>query len=200
MHAVAGIASLDIPAAFRAATRRITLHAAVYGNFANSQDHADALETALARPDFERLDVISVRPETDSPAMQDFMSVLRDGWDNASMREHFAASRAFLARLAAKYKGRVHLYESDQPGLFPALIMDDTLIFGQYAHAPAPAPQGFWFSASADVQKLEDWLQSGSIPQSASPHDLAALRIVSECRRAMDAATDVTALFTNKDS
>ncbi|NJB68158.1 hypothetical protein GGQ74_001831 [Desulfobaculum xiamenense] len=192
MIAVTGIASLDIPAALAAARRRIVLHAAIYGNFADSPTHAAALETALSHPDFGGLDVVSIRPETEGRAMRDFLDALREGWTPEAMAEHVARSREFLHGLARRHPGRVRLYETARPGLFPALIIDDDIHFGHYARSPIPAPEGFWFHVHADVERLSAWLRSGNIPPHATADERAALRIVSECLRAMDESAPAT--------
>lgn len=213
MLAVPGIAALGVPNALAAARRRIILHAAVYGNFASSPRHAKAFDAVLAAPEFQGLDIIHIAPEAlgeatdtcgavdcgapphalsdsaETDAASDAARILRHDWSAQAMREHADASLDYVRGLAARHPDRVRIHMTPHLGLFPALVIDDSLFFGHYAHAPVPAPEGYWLRVDTDTALLDAWLDAGRIPGDATPDQRAALRILAECRHAMASAT-----------
>jgi hypothetical protein len=213
MLAVPGIAALGVPDALAAARRRIILHAAVYGNFASSPRHAAAFDAVLAAPEFQGLDIIHIAPEAFGKAADacgavggegstralsgsaptndapDAARILRHDWSAQAMRGHADASLDFVRTLAARHPGRVRIHMTPHLGLFPALVIDDSLFFGHYAHAPVPAPDGYWFHVTTDTALLDAWLDADHIPDDATADQRAALRILAECRHAMASAT-----------
>lgn len=189
MQLVAGIASLDIPQRFANARRRILLHAAVYGPFASSASHSNALAQALDCPSFERLDIIALSPDNDEAWDSAFLSALRFGTSLREIKDEVVSSWAYLKQLAASHPGKVHLHPASQLPCFPTLIIDDTIIFGQYAHAIPHAPQGFWNIVTADVEKMIKWAIQGHAPVDATAEELAAYRIINDCFQAMQPTT-----------
>ncbi|WP_319466406.1 hypothetical protein [uncultured Pseudodesulfovibrio sp.] len=179
---VAGIATLNLPSLFAAARKRILLHAAVYGPFADSAPHREALTTALAKPDFERLDIIDL---TDAqPWSAPFMHALRL---DATKEEHaktLHASHEFLHELKKAYPEKTHVYPQHTIPCMPIIIIDDTIIFGQYAHCEDYAANGFWGIIKADVETLFDWAKTNR-PGNASDQEVAAYRLICECHHAM---------------
>ncbi|MUM77766.1 hypothetical protein GKC30_08985 [Pseudodesulfovibrio sp. F-1] len=188
MRLVADIATLDTPGLFASAQRRIILHAAVYGAFARSQPHRQGLDAALARPHFERLDIIALEPGCPESWVRPFLDAMRFGISRQATEDEVAASHAFVSELAARNPGRVAVHPARRLPCLPMLVIDDTIVFGQYAHAGCHAPQGFWGMVHADVPALLDWAETGKPPSHASPEEVAAFRLVNECVRAMQAA------------
>lgn len=189
MQLVAGISSLDIPGLLAAARRRIVLHAAVYTPFAASKPHCDALAEALACPEFTRLDIIALAPEQETGWNTDFLPALRFGAAKEDVKEEISASTVFADGLVAAYPGKVRVHPATIIPCFPVLIIDDTIIFGQYAHASVYAPQGYWGVVTADVETLFDRAAEGNPPADANTETLAAYRIISECFQAMHPST-----------
>lgn len=189
MKLVAGIAALDIPQRFAAARKRIILHAAVYGPFASSEPHSNGLAQALSRSTFECLDIIGFTPDNNEPWKADFYNALRFGAPPRTVEEEIADSYTYISGLAADHPDKIRLHPVRTLPNFPALIIDDTIIFGQYAQTTPHAPQGFWGIVKADVEKLLSWAEQGSMPTNASEEELAAFRVINECFRAMQPTT-----------
>lgn len=185
MKLVADINALDTPGLFAASERRIILHAAVYGAFARSRPHRHGLETALAKPGFERLDIIVLEPGCCEPWVRPFLEALRFGISRQAADDEVAASHAFVSGLASRHPGLVRLHPARRLPCLPILVIDDTVVFGQYVHAGVHAPQGFWGMIRTDVQRLLGWADTGKPPASASREEVAAFRLVNECVRAM---------------
>lgn len=185
MKVVAGIESLDIPSLFAAANRRIILHAAVYGPFGKSEPHRNALAKALAQESFERLDIIGLEPGVESAWKLDFCSALRHTMSMDEMDVEIQESWDYILGLASDYPDKIRLHGVRDLPCLPILVIDDTIISGQYAHVDAPAPNGFWVAVKADVEKLMTWAEFGTAPADASKEELAAYRLISECCNAM---------------
>ena len=185
MKTVAGIDSLNIPELFATATRRIILHAAVYGPFADSEPHCNGLATALSRTTFEKLDIIAVTPDADKAWASDFFKTLRLDQTPSEIEEEVQASLKFLRSLEVSQPTKVCIHPVISRPNLPIIIADDTIVFGQYARADRYAPQGFWSVVEADVEKLMQWATEESIPTTATSAELAAYRLVSECVHAM---------------
>jgi len=186
MRLTAGIEALDMPALFRAARRRIILHAAVYGAFAKSPPHRSSLETTLGKPDFKRLDVIVVEPGHDAKWIHSFLGALRFGISIQGIRDEIESSHRYMTEMQARYPDKIHLHPVRRLPCLPIVVADDTIVFGQYAHAEEHAPQGFWGIVETDVERLLQWAETGKTPTEANNEDLAAFRLVNECVRAMN--------------
>ncbi|ABB40346.1 hypothetical protein Dde_3553 [Oleidesulfovibrio alaskensis G20] len=180
-----GIHTASLPFVFAEARRRIIMHAALYSNFARSPRHIEALSTALTKPGFRKLHAITLPFDPKRGWMEEFMHVLRPDYSLAQMEHEFNSSRDFLVRLAARHDGLVELYETRAMPCMPVIIVDDKILFGHYAHSPVPAPQGYWFSVTAPVEDMLDWLRHGRIPEDATPTQKASLRFVADCDYAM---------------
>lgn len=199
MKLVVGIEQFDTPSLF-AAARRIILHAAVYGAFVGSRPHSEAMDTALSRPDFERLDVIVLEPGSRAPWVRPFLDALRFGISTQAADDEVALSHRYMTELAARYPDKVRLHPARRLPCLPVLIVDDVIIFGQYAHAGAHAPQGYWGMIRADVPTLLQWTTAGKPPPHADEEAVAAFRLVNECARAMCACRSLSpAATTNLD-
>lgn len=185
MKIVTGIDQLDTPTMFSTARRRIILHAAVYGAFARSQPHREGLESALSKPGFERLDIVVLEPDNDQGWVRPFLDALRFGISTQAADDEVALSYRFMIELAARYPEKVRLHPARRLPCLPVVIVDDVIIFGQYAHAGSHAPQGFWGMIHADVPTLLQWTRAGKPPPHASDEEIAAFRLVHECARAM---------------
>ncbi|BCS89897.1 hypothetical protein [Pseudodesulfovibrio sediminis] len=186
MNIVAGIDALDTPGLFAAATRRIILHAAVYGAFAKSEAHRNGLKQALLKPGFERLDIIAIDPAHDSTWTTSFLEALRFGISSQGVTDEVALSHQYLTELAAEFPDKIHLHPARRLPCLPILIIDDTILFGQYAHAGEHAPNGFWGIVKTDVNRLLGWARTGKPPVNATHKDIAAFRLINECSRAMN--------------
>lgn len=184
----AGIEPLDLPARFANARTRIILHAAVYGPFATSAPHRDGLAAALARPSFERLDIIAVSDS--QPWSAPFMRALRLGESEQAHAETLRTSHDYLRELDDNGRGKVRIHRQTSIPSLPVIVIDDTLVFGQYAHCETYAADGFWGVLETDVDKLFLWTKTGGPPDHASAEDVAAYRIVHECHHAMTGDDD----------
>ncbi len=196
MKLVANIDQLDTPALFAASRRRIILHAAVYGAFARSRPHCEGLETALSRPEFERLDIIVLKPDNLPPWGRPFLDALRFGISTQSADDEVTLSYRFMAALAERHPDKVRLHPARRLPCLPVIIADDTIVFGQYAHACVHAPQGFWGLIRADVPTLLQWTTEGNPPPHADEEAVAAFRLVNECARAMYACRSLSPTAT----
>lgn len=185
MKLVAGIDHLDTPSLFAASTRRIILHAAVYGSFVRSQPHREGLESALAKPEFQRLDIIVLEPGSEVPWVRPFLDALRFGISTHATDDEVNLSHHYMAELAVRYPDKVRVHPARRLPCLPIIIADNTIIFGQYAHAGIHAPQGFWGMIQADVPTLLQWTAAGKPPPHATGEEMAAFRLVNECARAM---------------
>ncbi|WP_432736906.1 hypothetical protein [Maridesulfovibrio sp. FT414] len=185
MKFVCGVGELGFPALFAGARRRIILHAAVYGPFAESEPHRSGLEEALARSSFGRLDVLALLPGGNEPWRIPFLEVLRSGIPRQDVEAEIVRSAEFLMDLSRRYPGKVRVHFTSVLPCFPVVIVDDEICFGQYSHASVPAPGGFWGRVSADVERLLGWAEEGRIPAQAQAEAAAAYRLVSECVVAM---------------
>jgi sugar phosphate isomerase/epimerase len=179
-----GITALDLPTLFSGAKRRIILHAGVYGAFASPR-HAEALRKALSHAGFLGLDVVELPPENTTPWRDSFLRCLRFDVSPRQAEEEVAASHAFLLSLARDYPDRVRVHPARMPPSLPLVIIDDAIIFGHYAHCAEHAPEGFWCKVDSDVERLLRWADAGRPPESATPEETAAFRLVCECTRAM---------------
>lgn len=185
MKLVAGIEALNIPALFAAASRRIILHAAVYGPFGDSAPHRNGLAEALGKDSFQGLDIIGLEAGGRACWQPDFLGCLRFGHPLSEVEAEVRASQIFLENLVSDYPGKVRIHPARQLPCLPLLIIDDTIIFGQYAHAETGAPQGFWGVVEADMEKLFKWAETGSVPPCASNEEMATYRLVCECCHSM---------------
>lgn len=188
MKLVTGIELLDTPMMFARARRRIIMHAAVYGAFAASRAHADGLRAALSRPGFQRLDVIVLNPDHPELWTDHFLHALRFGISRQQTRDEVQTSYAFVNALAEEFPEAVRVHDAHRLPCLPVLVVDDAIVFGQYAHASFHAPQGFWGMVEADVECLLRWSERGRPPADTNAHDRAAFRLIHECVRAMHAA------------
>ncbi|WP_319765059.1 hypothetical protein [Maridesulfovibrio sp.] len=185
MKLVSGVGDLNIPHMFAEAQRRIVLHAAVYGPFSKSEVHIQGLEKALSRTGFSRLDVIALQPTCEKIWSDPFLSALRFGISRQSVADELDYSSSFLQELSMRYPDKVNVYLACNLPCLPLVIVDDTICFGQYAHASFHAPEGFWGCVHADVEALFNWAESGRVPHGVNADEIAAFRLVSECSRAM---------------
>jgi hypothetical protein len=87
--------------------------------------------------------------------------------------------------LFATASRRIILHAAHRLPCLPILVADDTIIFGQYAHARLHAPHGFWSMIKTDVEKLLEWAGTGKTPAWATVEEIAAFRLINECVRAM---------------
>lgn len=164
-----------------AGSDRLFFHAALYSNFARDRAMADALEVALCRPGFERLEVVSLDPVARPPYWDEFRLVLRQDMTAAAMQREFSVSAAFLDALASRHPHKVRLYVTAALPLAPILLLDDVVIAGHYAHSPAPAPLGHWLVIPADVASLLELAEEGARPESLDPADIGAYRLICDC-------------------
>jgi len=185
MQLLAGIDSLGLPRLLGNAERRIILHAAIYGPFALSAEYGHAFDKALGKASFERLDIITLTADSEVAWKARFLDMLRHGAKADEQRSALHDSDSFLKKLAMIAPSKVILHPIRSLPCQPIMIVDDTIVFGQYAHCAAYAAQGFWGITTADVGRLLDRAAKGSIPPGADNEEIAAYRLVCECHNAM---------------
>jgi hypothetical protein len=182
-----GLAEAGLPEAVARADR-LFFHAALYSNFARDTVMVNALETALARPGFDRLDVVSLDPVARPPYWDEFRGVLRRNMPEATIHREFSVSTAFLDALASRHPMKVRLFLTMAMPLAPILLVGDTIFAGHYAHSPIPAPLGLWLSVPAAVSDLLELAETDANPNTLDPATLGAYRLVYECVAAKNAA------------
>ncbi len=160
---------------------RLFFHAALYSNFARDPAMAAALETALARPSFRGLDVVSLDPDAVLPWREEFYDVLRQGLFPGDLHKEYAVSDAFLAALSARHPGTVHCYRTTSLPLCPLVLLDAMIYAGHYAHGPIPAPDGVWLALPARVESLLRRAEADIPPAFEDRSARAAYRFVREC-------------------
>lgn len=176
----AGLAGAGLPGLVAGADR-LFFHAALYSNFARDRAMLDALDVAMARPEFERCDVVSLDPGTTADWWEEFRGVLRQDMPAATLQREFSASAAFLDALAARHPRKVRLYRTAALPLAPILLVGDTILAGHYLHGPVPAPLGLWLALTADVADLLERAEDGTGPDGLDPVATGAYRLVCEC-------------------
>jgi hypothetical protein len=167
---------------------RLFFHAALYSSFARDKAMAAALETALSRPGFARLDMVSLDPVAGAAYWDEFRGVLRQDMPASTMQREFSVSAAFCDELATRHPLKVRLFVTSALPLAPILLVDDMIYAGHYLHSPVPAPLGLWLVVPADVTVLLDMAESGARPDALAPEDRGAYRLVCECVAARNAA------------
>ncbi|WP_300161736.1 hypothetical protein [Solidesulfovibrio sp.] len=183
----AGLGEARLPELVAGADR-LFFHAAVYSNFARDRAMADALEAALSRPRFTRLDVVSFDPAAGAAYWDEFRQVLRRGLPEVTLRREFGVSTAFCDDLAARHPGHVRLFRTPCLPLAPILLVGDTILAGHYLHGPVPAPLGLWLAVTADVEDLLSRAEDDVSPDVLDPATKGAYRLVCECVAARSAA------------
>ncbi len=167
---------------------RLFFHAGMYANFARDRAMADALEMALSRPEFSRLDIVSFDPAAGAAYWGEFSGILRRDMPEVTLRREFAASAAFCDALAARHPSRVRLFRTPSLPLAPILLVGDTILAGHYLHGSVPAPQGLWLCIEADVEDLLSRAEDDASPDVLDPVAKGAYRLVCECVAARNAA------------
>ncbi len=185
MQLTANINSIDLPERFGKATRRIILHAGVYGPFAASRPHRNGLAKALNKDSFKRLDIIGLTEGCPQPWQTQFMDALRFDASDHEKAKVVLASDDFLEKLQIACPAKVVIHPLRTLPLMPVIIIDDTIIFGQYAHCSQYAATGFWGVIETDVDKLLEWAEEDTIPAFATDEEVAAYRLVYESLHAM---------------
>ncbi len=184
---LAGLAQAGLPEAVAGADR-LFFHAGLYSNFARDPAMVEALETALARPGFERLEVVSLDPVARPAYWNEFCGVLRRNMTETALQREFSVSGTFLDALASRHPLAVRLYLTSALPLAPILLVGDTIYAGHYLHSPAAAPQGYWLAIQADMADLLDRAESGANPDALDPETTGAYRFVCECVAARNAS------------
>ena len=183
----AGLDEVGLPERV-ARSDRLFFHAALYSNFARDRAMADALDAALSRPEFERLDVVSLDPVARPPYWDEFRQVLRPDMTASAMQREFSVSASFLDALASRHPHKVRLYVTVALPLAPVLLTGDAVLAGHYAHSPVAAPLGLWLVIPADVAGLLDLAEEGGRPDALDAVALGAYRYVSDCLAARSVA------------
>ncbi|KHK02972.1 hypothetical protein [Desulfovibrio sp. TomC] len=176
----AGLEEVGLPGRV-ARSDRLFFHAAVYSNFARDRAMADALEAALCRPEFERLDVVSLDPVARPPYWDEFRQVLRQDMTASAMQREFSVSASFLDALASRHPHKVRLFVTIALPLVPVLVLGDAVIAGHYAHSPVAAPLGLWLVIPTDAGRLLELAEEGSRGDALEPVDAGAYRLVCDC-------------------
>ena len=187
-------AALDISARIAACEKRIVMHAGVYGNFAVSAPHREAIEAYLHKENVT-LDVLAVPHEGISDGIKlhwfdEFCVMLRQDFPQDELDAHFADSWRFLNELAERFgdKGLVRIHHVKQMPSAPMLIFDDVLLAGTYLHSRITAPEGLWVELQADMDKLLDAtsLSGRELRQKLSVDELTVFRYVDDAMQAAE--------------
>jgi hypothetical protein len=186
-NVLSGLAAAGLSEAVARADR-LFFHAALYSNFARDKAMTAALDTALSRSSFVRLDVVSLDPVARAPYWDEFRGILRRGMPEATMHREFSVSTGFLDNLASRHPTKVRLFLTTAMPLAPILLVGDTIFAGHYAHSPIPAPLGLWLTVPADVAALIELAETDANPDTLDPAILGAYRLVYECVAARTAA------------
>ncbi|EFL52773.1 conserved hypothetical protein [Solidesulfovibrio fructosivorans JJ]] len=183
----AGLGETGLPQAVAGADR-LFFHAGMYSNFGRDPEMAAALETALTRPGFERLDIVSFDPVAGAAYWEEFRAILRRDVPEVTLRREFAASAAFCDALATRHPTKVRLFRTKAMPLAPILLVGDTIFAGHYLHGSVPAPQGLWLAIPADVADLLSRAEDDASPEVLDPVAKGAYRLVCECVAARNAS------------
>jgi len=190
---VAGVASLQLDEVFARAGRHISLYAPPYGNFAFNGAICEGIHSALSSDNGVFL-VASIFPPLSRCAwVGEMMHLLRPQADIGAMEEELRASREFLLKLKRTFNGRVMVIEMPFRPSFPAMVVDDMLYFGQFAHAPVLTSEGFWCAVEIHARRLFAMARTGRVPEASAPEERAAFRIVSECVQSWEQGKCVSA-------
>jgi hypothetical protein len=183
----AGLEEAGLPDVVAGADR-LFFHAGMYANFGRDPQMVAALEEALSRPTFERLDIVSFDPAAGAAYWEEFRGILRRDVPEVTLRREFAASSNFCDALAGRHPTTVRLFRSHAMPLAPILLVGDTIYAGHYLHGPVPAPQGLWLAIPADVADLLSRAEDDASPRTLDPVARGAYRLVCECVAARNAS------------
>jgi hypothetical protein len=175
----AGLNGLNLDISLSSARREILLLAPPYGNFRKSPQICSALSCALSHPQGASLRVLCLPDPNVFTWAGELMSLLRPGMNMQDKQRELAESRAFLSELVAMFPERVSVLELRERPNFPAIIVDDQIFFGHFAHGPVMTPEGFWCRVEGPVESLFESVRVGTEPSAVE--ERAAYRIVSEC-------------------
>lgn len=176
-----GIHTAGIPEAIAATKQRIILSLGLYNRFLSYPEIWRVMDSALRELNFRDCHVITVPEAARKGWVDDFMAILRPGFSAIEQEHELAASRDVLVRLAANHPGQINIYEARALSCTPIILVDDQIFFSQYCSSGTDILNGLWCSVRANTGKLFEWAQSGSVPESASPKELAQFRLVQEC-------------------
>ncbi|BCS88150.1 hypothetical protein [Pseudodesulfovibrio sediminis] len=182
----AGIEALRLGEVFGGARRRIILYAPPYGNFAANESVRQGLETALSRCGGTSLMACCLPLLSDDAWTREVMGLLRPQAGVEVIEKELAASRHFLHELQSLFGDRVELIEMPFRPSLPALIVDDSVYFGHFAHSPVLTPDGFWCVADVPVEALFAMARTGRVPEKTAREERAAFRIIAECAQALE--------------
>lgn len=182
-----GIHTASLPQSLAAAKHRIILHTAMYDGLAEPELFG-ALSQALRQSDFEKLSIITVPFISRKQWLDEFLGLLRPERSIAEIEHLFNASRDAIVRLAVRHEGLVEVFETQAIPCMPCIIIDDTIIFGHYAHGSVSLDSGYWFSVTGPVDDLFAWAAAGGPPEHATPRQKASYRFVADCYYAMKQA------------
>lgn len=189
MKLFAGLENLDLPARFYSAQKQIVMHAAIYGPFGRSALYTDSLLHALAQESFGRMDIIAVTADSPKPLQDQFLDLLRSDYSEQQKTEELADSDRFLHSLKKNFPLKVHIHPLHLFSCQPVIIIDNTLIFGQYTNCKKRAADGFWGVIETDIQKLFSHGTNAPELPVLNQQETAAYRLVVECTRAMTPET-----------
>lgn len=186
MKLYAGLKSLELSKRFYAAEKRIIMHAAIYGPFGQSSPVKDGLFNALGKDSFEKIDVIALDLSSPIALQSQFFEFLRPGSSQSLRKKDLADSGAFLRILKSRNPEKVQIHPLRHLSYQPIIIIDDTLIFGQYAVCGKLAANGYWGTVTVDMAKLFSLAQQEHVSDEIDETESAAYRMVCECLRSMN--------------
>ncbi len=185
MKLVTGLGSLTLPERFYNAEKRIVMHAAIYGPFGQAEHYKNGLLNALGKVSFERLDVIALTATSPQPLKHQFLELLRPGCSENQQEKELSDSDAFLRMMKDSAPQKVQIHPLHMSSCQPILIIDNTLLFGQYAMSEKRAAEGFWGIVETDMEKLFMLAESNKSSDGLDEKETAAYRLVCECCGAM---------------
>ncbi|SIO08439.1 hypothetical protein [Halodesulfovibrio marinisediminis] len=148
----AGASALSFDSYFSGAERRILLHAAIYNRFADNPAVSSALETALSRG--VQVEVVILPVWRDIVWMDAACHLVRPEGERSDMLIKANVSRELFGCLAKKYPQQLTMYEALTFPALPLVVVDNVILYGQYAHSQVLAPEGFWTKVHAPVELL----------------------------------------------
>jgi len=185
MKLFANLESLGLPTLLAGAEKHILLHAAIYGPFAAQALYKEALFCALARKTFKKLDIIALTESSPEVLQKQYLDLLRHGSSAAEKSQEVAASDAFLKILKETAPEKVNIYSLRTFSCQPILIIDDTMIFGQYVCSQKKAAEGFWGVVETDMEKLFNFALTHLPLPVLTDKETAAYRLICDCCHAM---------------
>ena len=172
--------AVGVPQLIRQARHRIVFHAAYYPKYGFDQQGKDLWS---AMEDNSRLLLTAIFADVDHVAWtEEFGRVLRPFYTAKDFKDDLEASKRHFVRCLSHFGSkRVRILDTPRLPLFPAIMIDDTLIIGHYAHSREITPDGLWLTIHhPKIRSMYECLLAGGVPECETPEERAILRYVEE--------------------